>query len=79
MRYRRVLLQGATYFFTVNLAERSSRLLVDHIDDLREAVREVRRQHPFVIRAWVVLPDHLHAIWQLPESDADYLSSPRRL
>ena len=48
MRYRRSLIEGATYFFTINLAERSSRLLVDHVGDLREVVRDVRKAHPFV-------------------------------
>jgi len=72
MRYRRALIEGATYFFTVNLADRSSRLLVDRVDDLREVVREVRKAHPFEIIAWVVLPDHLHAVWRLPQGDTDY-------
>ena len=72
MRYRRALIKGATYFFTVNLADRSSHLLVDRVDDLREAVRVVRITHPFEIVAWVVLPDHLHAVWRLPRDDADY-------
>jgi putative transposase len=72
MRYRRALIEGATYFFTVNLAERSSRLLVDRVDALREVVRDVRKAHPFEIIARVVLPDHLHAVWQLPQEDADY-------
>ena len=72
MRYRRALIPGASYFFTVNLADRSARLLVERIADLREAVRDVRRAHPFEIVAWVVLPDHLHAVWTLPDGDADY-------
>ncbi|ESQ17116.1 MAG: hypothetical protein N838_24350 [Thiohalocapsa sp. PB-PSB1] len=66
MRYRRALIKGATYFFPVNLAKRSSRLLVDRIDggvdDLREVVRDVREVHPFEIVAWVMLPEHLHAM-----------------
>jgi|AVFP01.1.fsa_nt_gi putative transposase len=72
MRYRRALIKGATYFFTVNLAERSSRLLVDRVADLREVVRDVREAHPFEIVAWVVLPEHLHAVWALREGDSDY-------
>lgn len=72
MRYRRALIFGASYFFTVNLADRSARLLVERIADLREVVRDVRRAHPFEIVAWVVLPDHLHAVWTLPDGDADY-------
>ncbi|WP_018971816.1 REP-associated tyrosine transposase [Rudaea cellulosilytica] len=72
MRYRRANVYGGTYFFTVNLADRSSRLLVDRIDDLRASVRLVKQRHPFEIVAWIVLPEHLHAIWTLPQDDADY-------
>ncbi|NEV63250.1 REP-associated tyrosine transposase [Thiorhodococcus minor] len=72
MRYRRALVEGATYFFTVNLADRGSRLLVEQVDALREAVRVVKRSHPFEIVAWVVLSDHIHAVWTLPTNDADY-------
>lgn len=72
MRYRRTLIEGGTYFFTVNLADRGTDLLTAHIDSLRQAVREVRRKHPFEIVAWVVLPEHLHAIWTLPRGDDRY-------
>lgn len=72
MRYRRSRTEGGTYFFTVNLADRSSRLVVDQVETLREAVREVRSAHPFEIVAWVVMPEHIHAVWQLPQDDADY-------
>ena len=72
MRHRRSNIGGGTYFFTVNLAERSRRLLVDHIDLLRDALRIVKQRHPFHIDAMVVLPDHLHAIWTLPPGDVDY-------
>ncbi len=53
MRYRRANVKGGTYFFTVNLAERKLRLLVEHIDVLRDAVRPVgwgKPAHPNVIR-----------------------------
>ena len=67
MHYRRALIPGGTYFFTVALADRKSPLLIDHADALREATRVVKLRHPFEIVAMVVvLPDHLHAIWQLP-------------
>ena len=72
MRYRRSDVAGGTYFFTINLADRSSRLLVERIDDLRTAVRAVKQHHPFEIVAWVVLPEHMHAIWTLPEDDHDF-------
>jgi putative transposase len=42
------------------------------VDTLRDAVREVRQRHPFEIVAWVVLPDHVHAVWTLPPDDADF-------
>lgn len=72
MRYRRSNIGGGIYFFTVNLAERSGRLLVDHIAHLRDALRIVKQRHPFHIDAMVVLPDHVHAIWTLPPGDIDY-------
>ncbi|GJL75093.1 transposase [Nitrosomonas sp.] len=72
MRYRRANVEGGTYFFTANLAERHLRLLVENVDVLRDAVRAVKQRHPFYIDAFVVLPDHLHAIWTLPEHDADF-------
>jgi len=72
MQYRRADTKGGTYFFTVNPAERQLRLLVDHVAVLRAAVKEVKGRHPFHIDAFVVLPDHLHAIWTLPEGDADF-------
>ena len=61
--YRRAWLPGGTYFFTVNLLRRRGNdLLTRHVDVLRAVVIDVRRRHPFVIHAWVVLPDHLHCI-----------------
>jgi putative transposase len=71
-KYRRNFLAGGSYFFTVNLADRRLTLLNDHIDLLRAAFRQVRARHPFTIEAAVILPDHLHAIWTLPEEDADF-------
>jgi putative transposase len=70
--YRRNCLEGGSYFFTVNLAERRSRLLTDNIELLRAAFRYTQARHPFSVDAIVVLPDHLHAIWTLPSGDADY-------
>ena len=73
MSYRRVWYPGGTYFFTVNLQQRhNNALLVERIDLLRATVRTVKHSHPFDILAWVVLPDHLHCIWQLPAGDTDF-------
>ena len=66
--YRRFRVPGGTYFFTVNLLERRRDTLVRHVDALREAVRATRRERPFHIDAWVVLPDHMHCVWTLPEA-----------
>jgi putative transposase len=70
--YRRNRVPGGTYFFTVNLQERHQRLLTGCIESLRNAVRKTRLAKPFYIDGWVVLPDHMHCIWTLPEGDADY-------
>lgn len=70
--YRRNCVPGGTYFFTVNLLDRQASTLVTRIDALREAVRQVRSRRPFHIDAWVVLPDHMHCVWTLPERDDDF-------
>ncbi|MBO3275845.1 REP-associated tyrosine transposase [Pseudomonas schmalbachii] len=67
--YRRDHTPGATWFFTLNLADRRSRLLADHIDQLRAAFRYTMGRHPWRIDAIVILPDHIHALCTLPDSD----------
>ena len=67
--YLRPKVPGATVFFTVTLAARGGSALVDHVDALREAVRRTKAERPFRVDAFVVLPDHLHAVWTLPEGD----------
>jgi len=69
--YRRAWVPGGTYFFTVNLLERRRTLLIDRIDDLRASFRAVQGSRPFVLLAYVILPDHLHCVWRLPAGDAD--------
>ena len=70
--YRRARAPGGCFFFTVGLAQRKRSLLTEKIDDLRDVVRRVRQRHPFAIDAMVILPDHLHCLWTLPENDSDY-------
>jgi putative transposase len=71
--YRRFKHTGATWFFTVNLAERrGNRLLTDRIDVLRMAFAHVKDKHPFEIDAAVILPNHLHSILALSEGDPDF-------
>ncbi|OAI10636.1 hypothetical protein A1359_16065 [Methylomonas lenta] len=71
--YRRFRHPGATWFFTVNLAERhDNRLLTDRIDLLREAFSHVKAKHPYKIDSVVILPEHLHCILTLPMGDSDF-------
>jgi putative transposase len=71
--YTRTRIPRASYFFTVNLAERAGNdLLIKHIDALREAFRLTKQAHPFLIEAMVVLPEHLHCVWRLPADDDDF-------
>lgn len=70
--YRRERISGATYFFTVTLADRRSRILVEEIALLRRIYDEANKRMPFKTVAICVLPDHLHAVWELPEDDLDY-------
>ena len=71
--YRRLWRAGGTYFFTVNLLQRRGNdLLTREIRLLRDVVADVRRRHPFRIHAWVVLPDHLHCVIELPPGDHDF-------
>ncbi len=71
--YRRAWHPGGTYFFTVNLLERQGNdLLARHIGLLRTVVKSARQRHPFRIHGWVVLPEHLHCVIELPPDDAGY-------
>ena len=70
--YRRMRIKGVSYFFTVALSDRRSDLLVREIDALRAAYVSVQRSRPFECGAFVVLPDHLHAVWTLPPDDHDF-------
>ena len=72
VRYRRNLVPGASYFFTVTLADRRSEVLVRHAGALRAAFRSVRQAHPFEVDAVVILPEHLHILMTLPHGDRRY-------
>ena len=73
-QYRCAKIKGSTFFFTVVIADRSSNLLVEEINRLRQAYRTVQVRRPFETIAVCILPDHIHAIWKLPEGDADFSS-----
>jgi putative transposase len=73
-RYRRAKIEGGAFFFTLALADRSSDLLVCEIDRLRRVYKIVQERLPFETIAICILPDHLHALWQLPDGDTDFAS-----
>jgi putative transposase len=71
-QYRRARIEGRIFFFTVVLADRNKNLLVAEIERLRQSYRSTQRRRPFETIAICVLPDHLHALWSLPDGDADF-------
>jgi len=73
MQYRRANISGASYFFTLVTEGRRKLFIEDEsIELLRESFRQVKQKRPFIVEAAVVLPDHLHCIWTLPDDDTDY-------
>jgi putative transposase len=71
--YRRANIAGGTYFFTVNALRRLPVLTETSVRDaLRDTIRQTRLTAPFDIDAWVLLPNHLHCVWTLPQGDADF-------
>ena len=78
--YRRDWTPGGTWFFTVNLLRRRRNdVLTANVNHLRDCVALERARRPFTIIAWVVLPEHMHGIWRLPEGDADFATRWRRI
>jgi putative transposase len=80
LHYRRARISGGTYFFTVvtHLRRRifnSER----NIAVLRNAVREELALRPFQTDAFVLLPDHLHCLWTLPQGDHDFSTRWKRI
>jgi len=72
MQYRRSSIEGGTYFFTVNLNDRNQKLLVENIQLLRNSFQHIKNKFPFYINGIVILPDHIHSIWTLPDNDSEY-------
>jgi putative transposase len=71
--YRRARAPGAVYFFTLVTLGRKP-ILTEELSRaaLRRAIQQVRTLWPFDIDGWVLLPDHMHCLWHLPEGDADF-------
>ncbi|MBN2211360.1 MAG: transposase [Sedimentisphaerales bacterium] len=71
--YRRWYRDGGTYFFTVKTFQRQTFLCGSFARSaLRHAIEQTRAKKPFLIVGWALLPDHIHAIWKMPENDEDF-------
>ena len=73
MHYRRARVKGGIYFFTVVTHDRLP--LFDNPANVilfEEALHHVKSRHPIQQHAYVILPDHIHCIWQLPEDCDDF-------
>ena len=46
--------------------------MIENIERLRAAFLLCLSRHPFEIEVIVLLPDHLHCLWRMPEGDADF-------
>ena len=73
MKYHRAYMPGGTYFFTVVTYQRRPILATPYtVDVLRKAFRYTMERLPFTIVASVILPDHMHFIWTLPQETSDF-------
>lgn len=73
MRYIRSRAKGATFFFTVVTSKRKKFLCNDeNVILIKEAFKHILKQHTFNDDAFVMLPDHIHCIWTLPEGDSNF-------
>ena len=72
-KYRRLFMKGGFYFFTVVTYNRQH-LFSNEIalNRLKASFRYAIKNNPFKIYGLVILPDHLHCIWQLPENDDNF-------
>jgi len=78
--YRRALFPGGCYFFTVVTYQRQPLFSCpDNIAHLRAAFKKIKKQRPFCIDGIVILPDHIHTLWRLPEGDDDFSGRWREL
>lgn len=73
MRYRRLRVEGGTYFFTLVTFARAPLLRAPTVASIfYQAMGAVRRNHPFILDAHSVMPDHVHLLMTLPEGDSDF-------
>lgn len=68
--YKRMFLDGYSYFITVVTYERRP-ILIDNIDVLRESFRQTKKYYHFDINEIIIMPDHFHMIIT-PSNATDY-------
>jgi len=71
-RYRRNLQSGGIFFFTVVLYDRRKSFLTHYHSELKKSYNAEKNRRPFKTIAYVILPEHCHIIWELPQGDVDY-------
>jgi len=78
--YRRWRQEGGCFFLTVVTYGRRP-LFADSTarDLLGRVMKDVSASHPWKTEAVVLLPDHWHALWRLPEKDTDYTGRIARI
>ena len=71
--YRHLTSKGSTWFFTIVTYQRRTFLCDKEVRmALRNAIKKVQTKYPLKIEAWVLLPDHFHCIWTLPDQDSNF-------
>jgi putative transposase len=71
--YRRIQINGASYFFTV-VTHNRRKFLTDDLARpiLKDVFRQVQSEMLFRTIALCLMPDHIHCIWRLPQDSSDY-------
>ena len=62
-RLRRLVLSDRFFFITCRLLPRRGRFSKREFEILARVIRARRDEHGFMLTAWVLLPDHWHAIF----------------
>ncbi len=72
-QYKRYYQSGGHYFFTV--VTHCRRPIFNNpqiVEQLKIVINKVKKKHAFSLNAIVILPEHLHVLWKLPENDSDF-------
>jgi putative transposase len=72
-QYRRFYVPGSTVFLTVVTYQRIPLFEnPENVQCLRRSLKTVQASMPFEFLAGVVMPEHLHFLWTMPEGDSNY-------